>query len=337
MIPLAFVTGGTGLVGSHLLYELLRKGYRVRALKRPNSNILQVLKTFRYYSADAENLFQQIEWTDAGLLEFDSMAEAMDGCSQAYHAAAIVSFHAAERLDMLTTNVKGTANMVNVCLEKQIPLCHVSSIGALGRNEQGKPVTENDLWQTSRGRSDYACSKYKSEMEVWRGISEGLQAVIVNPSIILGPGNWENGSSSFFPKIYRGMRFYSSGTTGFVDVRDVSRCTVLLMEQERFGERYILSSKNMSYRELFDMIAENMHTGKPTIEAKPWMLYTACQLVRLGAKITGKKPVLTKETAHSAMQHLCYSNEKIRNNLSYDFIPIEQTIHDCCSHFLHNR
>jgi nucleoside-diphosphate-sugar epimerase len=336
MIPLAFVTGGTGLAGSHLLYELLRKGYRVRALKRPNSNTLQVLKTFRYYSADAENLFQQIEWTDAGLLEFDSMAEAMDGCSRAYHAAAIVSFHAADRSDMLTTNVKGTANIVNVCLEKQIPLCHVSSIGALGRNEQGKPVTENDLWQTSRERSDYACSKYKSEMEVWRGISEGLQAVIVNPSIILGPGNWEKGSSSFFPKIYRGMRFYSSGTTGFVDVRDVSRCMILLMEQECFGERYILSSKNMSYRELFDMIAENMHTGKPDIEAKPWMLYTACRLAWLGAKIAGKKPVLTKETAHSAMQHLRYSNEKI-SNLPYEFIPIEQTIRDCCCHFLHNR
>ena len=331
--PVAFVTGATGLVGSHLLYDLLQKGYRVKALKRPKSDTLQVQKIFSLYADDADALFRQIEWTECELLDFQPMSESIDGCSEVYHAAAVVSFNRKDKADMMRINVDGTANIVNVCIEKNIPLCHVSSIGALGRSESGEPITENDLWQTDKGRSDYAYSKYKSEMEVWRGIAEGLQAVIVNPAVILGPGDYTKGSSKFFTQVYRGLRFHTPGVTAFVDVRDVSRCMLQLMEQERFGERYILTAGDLSYRELFNRIADGLKVKRPTIAAQPWMLNVACHLSWFAGKLTGKSLALTKETAHSAFQQIRYSNEKIRKTFGYEFISLEKCIDDCCRYF----
>jgi nucleoside-diphosphate-sugar epimerase len=335
--PVAFVTGATGLVGSHLLYDLLQRGYRVKALKRPQSNILQVQKTFGLYTDDAEALFRKIEWVDGELLNFQSMFEAIDSCIQVFHAAAIVSFSHANKAEMMRINVDGTANIVNVCIKKNIPLCHVSSIAALGRSETGGIINENDLWQTARGRSAYAYSKYKAEMEVWRGIAEGLQAVIVNPAVILGPGDWTKGSSKFFSQVYRGLRFHTPGITSFVDVRDVSRCMILLTEQERFGERFILTAGDLSYRELFNMIADGLKVKKPTIAARPWMLNVACQLAWLATTLTGKNPSLTKETAHSAFQQIRFSNEKIRKACGYEFISLEKSIKDCCRWFLNGN
>jgi len=328
--PVAFVTGATGLVGTHLLYDLLQQGYRVKALKRQQSNIIQVRKVFGLYTDDADTLFRKIEWTDGELLDFQSMSEAIDACTEVYHAAAVVSFSHADKAEMMRINVDGTANIVNVCLAKKIPLCHVSSIGALGRSAPSESITENHLWQTAKGRSAYAYSKYKSEMEVWRGIAEGLQAIIVNPSVILGPGDWTKGSLKFFPQVYRGLRFYTPGVTGFVDVRDVSRCMMQLMERELFGERYILTSGNLSYRELFNRIADGFKLKRPSIAAQPWMLNLAWRLLWLTGKLTGKNPALTKETAHSAFSQIQFSNEKIKKTLEYEFISIEKCIEDCC-------
>jgi len=330
-IPVAFVTGATGLVGSHLLYDLLQKGYRVKALKRPQSNTLQAQQTFSLYTGDADMLFRQIEWIDGELPDFQFISEVVDGCSCVYHAAAVVSFSRADRAEMMRINVGGTENIVNVCIEKKIPLCHVSSIAALGRSEL---ITENDLWQTARGRSAYSYSKYKSEMEVWRGIAEGLQAVIVNPAVILGPGDWTKGSSKFFSQVYKGLRFHTPGMTGFVDVRDVSRCMIQLMERELFGERYILTAGDLSYRELFNRIAVHLGVRKPSIAVQPWMLHIAYRLSWLAATLTGRSPVLTKETVHSAFQQIRYSGEKVRKTLEYEFISLEKSIGDCCKWFL---
>jgi len=336
-MPIAFVTGATGLVGSHLLYDLLQKGYRVKALKRPQSNIMQVHKTFGLYADDADSLFQKIEWIDGELSCFQSILEMAGDCDCVYHTAAMVSFRRSDRADMMHINVEGTANIVNVCIEKKIPLCHVSSIASLGRSETGGAITENDLWQTAAGRSAYSYSKHKSEMEVWRGIAEGLQAVIVNPAVILGPGDWTKGSSKFFLQTYKGMRFYSSGMTAFVDVRDVCRCMTLLMEQEQFGKRFILTAGDLSYRELFCLIADNLQVKRPTIAARPWMLKAIGGISWLFATLTGKPPFMTKETAHSAFQQIRYSGEKIRKTLGYEFIPLEKSVADTCRFFLREQ
>ena len=328
--PVVFVTGTTGLVGSHLLFDLLQKGYRVKALKRPASNTLQALKTFSLYTEDADTLFQKIEWIDGELLDFKFLCDAVNCCTQVFHVAAVVSFSRRDRADMMQVNVGGTSNIVNACIEKKIPLCHVSSIAALGRNEQGGLITEKDYWQTDSGRSAYSCSKHKAEMEVWRGIAEGLQAVIVNPAVILGAGDWTKSSSKFFLQVYRGLRFYTAGVTAFVDVRDVSRCMIQLMEQERFGERYIISAGNLSYRTLFNMIADNLKVKRPAIAAKPWMLNVAYRLSWTVAALTGKNPALTKETVHSAFQQIFYSSEKIEKSLGYEFISLEKCVEECC-------
>lgn len=331
--PLAFVTGATGLVGSHLLYGLLQKGYRVRALKRQQSAVSQVLQTFSLYTAAADTLFRQIEWTEGELLDFHCMSEIVRGCTQVYHLAAIVSFNHADKEKMMRINVEGTKNIVNLCIDKNIPLCHVSSTGALGRSETDDPITENDLWQTNRGRSAYAYSKYQSEMEIWRGIAEGLQAVVVNPAVILGPCDRTKGSSEFFSQVKRGMRFHTSGITAFVDVRDVTRCMLQLMEQERYGERFILSAGNMSYRELFSLIADGFKMKRPAIAVQPWMLNVAYRMAWLAGKLTGKSPALTKETANSAFQQIRYSSEKVRKTLEFGFISIEKSVEDGCRYW----
>ena len=332
--PVAFVTGATGLVGSHLLYDLLQKGYRVKALKRAQSDTTLTWKTFALYSSDADALFRQIEWVEAELSGYESMSSAIDGCSCVYHAAALVSFDKRDEKEMMRINVGGTANIVNVCTDKNIPLCQVSSIGALGRSEPGELITEKDLWQTSKGRSAYSFSKYKSEMEVWRGIAEGLKAVIVNPAVILGHGDWTKGSSKFFRQVYKGRSAHTPGITAFVDVRDVSRCMIQLMEQERYSERYILSAGNLSYGELFDMIADGLNVKKPTITVRPCMLKVVYCLSGLFCWLTGKSPVLTKETIYSAFQQIRYSNEKIIKTLDIEFIPLKRSIEDCCKAFL---
>ena len=332
-----FVTGATGLVGAHLLYDLLLKGYYVKALKRPNSNVFQVRKIFSLYTDDVDSLFRQIEWIDGDLLDYKSMSDIIWGCSQVYHAAAVVSFNHTEKAEMMLINVGGTANIVNVCLDRQIPLCHVSSIGALGRGDGDSLITENDLWQSSVERSAYSCSKYKGEMEVWRGIAEGLQATIVNPAVILGPGDWTKSSLKFFPNVYKGMRFHTPGITAFVDVRDVTRCMLQLMEQKCFGERYILSSGELSYRELFNRIADGLHVKRPSVTAQPWMLNIGWRLSWLFEKLTGKNPALTKETAHSAFQQIRFSNEKITKTLGYKFLSLEECVSDCCRFFLEDQ
>ena len=332
-IPSVFVTGATGLVGSHLVYDLLQNGYHVKALKRQQSNTLQVRETFNLYTDDADAMFQKIEWIDGDLLDFEFITEVIDDCSQVYHAAAVVSFNRADRANLMRINVEGTANMVNACIYKTIPLCHVSSIAALGRGQPDECITENDLWQTDRGRSAYSCSKHKAEMEVWRGIAEGLQAVIVNPAVILGPGNRNKGSTKFFSQVYRGLRFHTPGVTAFVDVRDVTRCMVLLMDHERYGERFILTAGDLSYRELFNLIADGLKVKRPTIAARPWMLNAGRRMAWLASALTGKSPALTKETARSAFQQIRFSNEKITKAFGYRFIPLEKSIEEGCRLF----
>jgi len=206
-----FVTGGTGLVGAHLLYELVKDGKKVKALKRETSDLLQVKRTFSFYTDNSEELFNRIEWVNGDLLDYFSFEKLLTGVSVIYHCAAMVSFQAKDRKSMITNNVEGTTNLVNAALEKNVSrICHVSSVAALGRLKNGEPVTENTNWFPSKKVSGYSESKYFSETEIWRGIEEGLDAVIVNPSIIFGPAKWENGSARMFKTIWDGLKFYTT-------------------------------------------------------------------------------------------------------------------------------
>jgi len=321
------VTGGTGLVGSHLLYELTSKGNRVKALKRNSSNIENVLRTFSYYSENAGELFKLVEWVDGDILDVVSLEDAFEGASKVYHTAAFVSLVPSKKKKILTNNIQGTANVVNACISKKVgKLCHVSSVAALGHSADGLPTDEEMIWSPSKHRPYYSVSKFHSEMEVWRGIEEGLDAIIVNPSLILGPGNWDNGSSALFKTIYNGMKFYPPGITGFVDARDVAKAMVQLMDSNISGERFILNSEDWKFEKLFHHIANAF--GKPIslIEVKRWMGALAWRAEWLRCLITGKEPQITRETVASGFNKSGFSSEKIKQRLGFEFIPIEQSI-----------
>lgn len=329
------VTGSTGLVGSHVLLDLVNSGKKVRALKRRNSNLDNIKKVFSYYSKDVDKLLTKIEFVEGDLLDIFSLEEAMQGVKQIYNCAGFVSFYNKDKDKLRQVNVNGTANLVNAALKTHVKkICHISSVAALGRAENNGTIDENTKWQNSKDNSFYAISKYGAEMEIWRGVHEGIDAIIVNPSIILGSGHWESASSKLFKTIWKKMLFYTSGLNGFVDVRDVSKTMILLMESDIRNESFLINSENVSYKKLFDEIAENLGKPKPSIKANQFISEIAWRLLKAGDVLFNIEPVITKETAKTANNKYYYSNKKVTEALDYKFINIEQSIKDIAKLFL---
>ncbi|MGE0090254.1 MAG: NAD-dependent epimerase/dehydratase family protein [Bacteroidales bacterium] len=321
------VTGGTGLVGSHLLYQLTESGYSVRAFIRNKKNIEKVQKVFSYYTADPTALINRIEWFEGDVLDISALEEAFENISVVYHCAAVVSFNKKNKTELLKTNIEGTENIVNLCLEKQpVKLCFVSSVASLGSSENGNPVTEKEMWTPADDHSLYSITKFKSEMEVWRGLQEGLNAVIVNPSVILGPGFWDSGSGEIINKASRGMLFYTLGKTGFVDVRDVVSCMIQLTESNITGERYILNSENLTYQDVFNKIATEAKVKKPKYLAGKKLLTLAYYVDSLVSFWGLKKQQITKSIVRSGLNITQYSNKKVKDTLDFEFIPINKSI-----------
>jgi nucleoside-diphosphate-sugar epimerase len=337
-----FLTGGTGMLGAHLLFDLTNSGEKVRALKRKNSDLLPVKKIFSWYSDNSEQLFRQIEWREGDMLDKSSLREGMEGADAVIHAAARLSFDPRDRVAMLHENAEGTRYLVDLAIELGIPkFCHVSSVAALGDADSGLPVNEEFSWKNDRQRSAYAESKFQSEMEVWRGVQEGLSCVIVNPSVILGPGNWESGSPRFFKTVQDGLRFYPPGGTGFVDVRDVSGIILALVKSGDWdtiqNNRYVVSAENLSYHDLFGMIAKALHKPAPTIRASRFLLQAGWMASRVASFLTGSKPALTRDTARSSARVTAYDGSKITNLLNFSYTPVNQAIHNAGKIFLEDH
>lgn len=329
MTPSILITGATGLLGSHLLYELTEAGYEVRALHREGSDLSQVKKVFSYYTSNPEKNYKLVEWVKADLLEVAYLEEAFEGIKEVYHCAALVSFAPQDAKKLLDINPTTTTNVVNLCLAKGIrKLVHVSSVAALGRQKQGEPIDEKTEWVESKQNSAYAKSKYLSELEVWRGIEEGLEAVIVNPSIILGPGKWKEGSIALFGRVARGMKFYTNGMNAYVDARDVALAMTLLMRSNISARRFVLVSENKTYKEVFDLIAKFLEVQPPNVEAKKWMGEIAWRIEVMRSRVVGGTPLLTKETARTAQQKNMYSAKRIGEETIFKFRSVEQTIKD---------
>lgn len=329
------VTGGTGFVGAHLLFDLCQKHAYIRAIKRKNSDLEQVKKTFANYSEDHEKLFQKIEWFNADVIDYFSLEDAFEGASHVYHAAAMVSFHEKDRSKMHEINVQGTANVVNAALKQNIKkLCYVSSTAALGKAEADQIITEETPWKDSKKSSAYAISKYRAELEVWRGIEEGLPAVIVNPGVILGPIKWDSGSGVLFSTVWKGLKFYTPGVNGFVYVRDVSRGMIELMESPITKQRFTFIAEDANYQRLFSLIAQYLGKPKPTIAVKPWMIELAWRGLKILSLFNGKEAVFTKATARSSMHNSRYSNQKIKETLGFEFTSLEEMIQLTTKEFL---
>jgi nucleoside-diphosphate-sugar epimerase len=330
------VTGATGLVGSHLTFELILSGYRVRALKRPGSSLETIQKVFSLNSDQPADLLSKIEWVEGDILDIFSLEDAMEEVEEVYHCAALVSFLPQDKKRLMRINTEGTANVVNAALEKKIrKLCHVSSIAALGRPEhQSDLIDENLVWKTSKHNSMYAVSKYGAEREVWRGSAEGLDVMIVNPSIILGVAGPGMGSSRIFNTVWNGLKVYPPGKNGFVDVRDVVRAMILLMKSDIRNERFILNVDNIEYKKLFELMAASFGKPAPSIKVSPLISGLAWRVEKIRSIITGVKPLITRETAHTAVQQYEYSAEKIKKELGFEFTPIEETVRHFCGVFL---
>jgi len=323
------VTGATGLVGAHLLFNLCNTEDKIRATRRERSDLNLVKKIFSYYTDEVEELFAKIEWVEADLLNITEVENAFTGIKKVYHCAAWVNFNPKYKHQMIANNVNTTSNIVNLCLAHKVKkLCHVSSVAAIGRTENEPFVNENSPWVDGPENSNYAISKYNSELEVWRGIEEDLNAVIVNPSIILGPGAWKKGSSVLFHTIAKGMPFYTKGTNGFVDVRDVTKVMVELMESTIHSERFILCSESIPFKQTFDYIADAMGKKRASIKVGDSLNALGWRAAKVISIITGKAPSLTKETAKAGNGISIYENDKIKKALDFEFIPVAQSCKD---------
>jgi nucleoside-diphosphate-sugar epimerase len=313
------ITGASGLVGSYLILHLVRKGYsNIRALHRKDSN-LELL----------ESIKDRINWIEGDICNYYDVEQAMNGVSQVYHCAAIVSYDSRDYNYIMQTNVEGTENIVNAALELKIDkLVHVSSTAAIGKDKNKSVLDENAKWSRNPDLSSYAISKYLSEQMVWRGWAEGLKVAIVNPSIIIGAGNWSRSSAKLFLQVWNGLKFYPLGSTGFVDIRDVVAFMHLIMESDINGERYVLSAENLSFKTVFEKIANGLGKKIPQIAVNPFLRELSWRIEWLRSRISGKKVLITKETARLSAQNSVYDNSKSKQIQGFMYRKIDKSIRD---------
>lgn len=321
-----FVTGGTGFLGAYIIRELVDRNYHVTALRR-SANLPFFIPP---------DILQKVKWIQGDILDVSVLEEAMEDAEMVIHAAAKVSTNPKERREMYKTNIDGTTNMVNVALEKDIKkFVYVSSVAALGRNENGATVDEGKQWEEKKLQSHYAISKYHAEMEVWRAMAEGLDAVIVNPSTILGFGDWNNTSCALFKSSYDEFPWYTEGVNGFVDVHDTAKVVVLLLENGISGERFLLNGDNWSFHQLLNSIADGFTKKRPHLEATPFLGSLAWRWEKIKSIFSGSTPLLTKENAKSAQGKVYFNSSKIQKYLpDFKFTPLEHTISQACKAYL---
>jgi dihydroflavonol-4-reductase len=319
-----FVTGGSGLVGSALLRQLLEKNTPVKALYHQTKSPLLTKEED-----------EKIEWIQGDILDTSLLNEVLTACSRVYHCAAIVSFHPARKESMYKINVEGTANIVNACLETGIEkLVHVSSVAAIGPAEANKKISESCEWSEAFKSSEYGRTKYLSELEVWRGMAEGLSVAIVNPAIILGEGNWHQGSAAIFKKVWQEFPFYTKGSTGFVDAHDVAKAMIMLMESSIEAERFIMAAHHLTYQTLMHEMANRFQKKKPRFNAPAFLLEAAWRWEALKSNFSDQEPLITRETVKKAYEHTEYDANKILNAVSgFSYTAIKATLDRTCSWF----
>jgi dihydroflavonol-4-reductase len=327
---MVLVTGGTGFLGSYIIKELVENGYAVRAIRR-----IRNPDNFRVPSWIPQQIFDAVEWVEGDVLDVVALEEAMQGVDTIIHSAAVVSFAKKDRKEMYQVNVEGTANVVNMALEKNVRrLIHISSVAALGRTVNGGHVNEEKKWEESKANTHYGKSKFKAELQVWRGIHEGLEAVILNPSTILGYGDWNNGSSAIFKNVYKEFKWYSNGINGFVDVEDVARIVLLMMKNNISEQRFIVNGDSWAFRKLQEIIADGFSKKRPHKQASPFLMALAWRLERFKALFSGKRPLLTKESTRVAQSQTWFENDKILKALpEFSFTPLEETIKKACEKY----
>jgi dihydroflavonol-4-reductase len=315
------VTGANGLVGSFIIRQLLSEGLAIQALVRKDSDLSLL-----------EDILPQLTLVEGDIMDSPLLQKIFKGIDTVIHAAAIVSFIPREEDKMLKVNVEGTANVVDACLQAGVKkLCHISSVAALGRKKDVTEIDETSTWEASEHNSAYARTKYLAELEVWRGIAEGLQAVILNPSVVLGPGDWNKSSVKLFRYVWNENLFYTSGSINWVDVRDVARAVSIVVSSSVSAERFILSAGAIQYKDFFGKIANAWGRRNPPVRITPVLAALAWRVEKVKSLLTGKAPLVTRETALVSQKNYIFKNTKIQNILDFAFTPLNDTIEWTCT------
>ena len=328
------VTGGTGLLGSHLLYKLVTQGKVVRAIYRDASKFEKVKKVFSYYSENPNTIFDKIDWIQVEITDVPALEVAFQDVTHVYHCAADLSFNPKNYNESRQVNVIGTANIVNLCLSNEVSkLCHVSSIATLGEDLK-KPITEETRWNPENNTQNiYAITKYDAELEVWRGVQEGLDVVVVQPGVIIGPGFWNSGTGEVFTKVSKGFNYFTSGIVGVIDVNDVVKSMCALMDSEVINDKFIIVSESIGYEKLLQNVSEALGSKKELKEIKRWQLLLYLQLDKFLSLISSRKRSVYKANINSAFKQLVYDASKIKSVTGVEFISMTESIKSTGSFF----
>ena len=329
------VTGGTGLVGSHLLYHLTQKNDSIRAIYRTESSLDRVRNVFSYYTNNVEKNFSKIEWHKADITDVPSMAPLFRNVSHLYHCAALISFDPKDYREMRKVNIYGTSILMNLAIEAKVrKICYVSSIAAIGEDPRKETDDEENEWTGNEKNHGYSITKYGGEMEVWRASQEGVDVVIVNPGVILGGGFWNSGSGKLFSQVANGLSFHTKGSSGFVGIEDVVKPMIQLMESQIANERFILVSENKNFKDVLFSIADGLNKKRPSKLIKSWATELFWRWEWLISKLTSRKSRMSKHSARSLHSRSQYSSEKIQEMLDYKFKTIDEVIQEVCKQYV---
>ena len=322
---MVLVTGATGILGRVLVLELLKQGKSVSATKREMSNLQEVKKSWDFYTSQADEYFKKIEWVEVDFEDLDSLRIALEGIEEVYHCSAKVSFYPKDEAEMLRTNVEGAKNLLYIAEEKLVKkFLFVSSIAVFDKTNEHGEIDEESEFDGKKQNSAYALSKYFSEMEVWRAYVEGMNVIIINPGVIIGSGNWGRSSGDLFPSFEKSP-FSFSGGTAYVDVRDVAKIAVILMEKEKFGERYIIISENKKYKEVADKIRQFLGKNESVILPKFWLNLGYGLNLALGWLFPYLR-IISKENIKMLTEFTPISNKKIIKELNFQFISVKDSL-----------
>jgi nucleoside-diphosphate-sugar epimerase len=328
------VTGGTGLIGSHLIFSLVKCGHKVKATYRSEKSLAKSKHVFSYYSKkNSEQLFNQITWVQADITDIVSLENAFVDVTYVYHCAALISFDPKQYRQLKKCNVEGTKNIVNLCITHKVKkICYVSSIAALGASSKNEWINEETEWN-GKHATVYGITKKNAELEVWRASQEGLSVAIVNPGVVLGPGFWKSGSGTFFYYAAKGKNIALPGGTGFISIHDVITSMTLLMDSTITNERFVLVDENVTYLDIIQRIAKNMGVSPPSKVFGKIQIEVFWRLDWIRANLFKKRRRLPKSMAKSLYKRELYSSEKIKTALGIKFSNLETTIDFCCARF----
>jgi dihydroflavonol-4-reductase len=317
------VTGANGLLGSFIVRKLIQEQKSFVAIKRAGSD-----------TSLLEDVADKVQWRTADVLNPLMLSDALEGCTQVIHSAAVVSFNPWQADNVLEINSIGTRNIVNACFHQNIKrLVHISSVAALGRQKEQTIIREDNKWVENPLNSVYADSKYKAELEVFRGQEEGLNTVILNPSIILAPADWNRSSAKLFRYVWHQRPFYIDASLNYVDVRDVASCAYQLLQSNFEAERFIVSAGNISFKNFFEKTANKFDVKPPSVRLSKSIVKSVARFERIRTWFTRSEPLITRETAQLVGAQFLYDNKKIKNNLNFEFQTLENTLEWCCDYY----